>query len=114
MPVPYVPTLGPVRQEDPPPDLFEAAVDIAGTGRFLPYDKDRRWSSTRTEHVLMQAGTVGPVFTVLHDGRVAGAIGPMETLSLRRSARLADEPSRPSCRTAVRTAPWHGCRHYRS
>lgn len=29
----------------------------------------------------MRAGTVGPVLTVLHDGRVAGAIGPMETLA---------------------------------
>ncbi|WP_392876453.1 hypothetical protein [Streptomyces sp. LN499] len=27
----------------------------------------------------MQAGTVGPVLTVLHDGHVVGAIGPMET-----------------------------------
>ncbi|MER7051606.1 GNAT family N-acetyltransferase [Streptomyces sp. NPDC000351] len=29
----------------------------------------------------MQAGTVGPVLTVLHDGLVAGAIGPMETMN---------------------------------
>ncbi|MFF9157604.1 hypothetical protein ACF1AB_35890 [Streptomyces sp. NPDC014846] len=42
MPVAYVPTLGPVRQGDLLSRLFEAGVDIAGTGRFLPYDKDRR------------------------------------------------------------------------
>ncbi|MFD8809571.1 GNAT family N-acetyltransferase [Streptomyces sp. NPDC059597] len=28
----------------------------------------------------MRAGTVGPVLTVLHEGQVAGAIGPMETM----------------------------------
>ncbi|MFE2603579.1 GNAT family N-acetyltransferase [Streptomyces mirabilis] len=55
MPVPYVPTLGPVRREDPLPGLFEAVVEVAGTGRFLPYDKDRRWSDTKAEHVLVDA-----------------------------------------------------------
>lgn len=29
----------------------------------------------------MQAGNVGPVLTVTHDGQVAGAIGPMETIT---------------------------------
>ncbi|MFD0208977.1 GNAT family N-acetyltransferase [Streptomyces hirsutus] len=29
----------------------------------------------------MRAGAVGPVLTVLHDGRVASAIGPMETMT---------------------------------
>ncbi|MGD6741851.1 GNAT family N-acetyltransferase [Streptomyces sp. BH106] len=53
MPVPYVPTLGPVRPQDPIPDLFEAVVEAAGTGRFLPYDKDRRWSETKTERLLV-------------------------------------------------------------
>ncbi|MFJ4469641.1 GNAT family N-acetyltransferase [Streptomyces sp. NPDC089424] len=55
MPVPYVPTLGPHRPEDPLPELFEAVVAEAGTGRFLPHDKDRRWSDTKTEHVLVDA-----------------------------------------------------------
>ncbi|NBM15777.1 GNAT family N-acetyltransferase [Streptomyces sp. GC420] len=54
MPVPYVPTLGPVRREDPIPDLFEAVVETAGTGRFLPYDKDRRWADRKTERVLVE------------------------------------------------------------
>ncbi|WP_327657408.1 GNAT family N-acetyltransferase [Streptomyces sp. NBC_00483] len=53
MPVPYVPTLGPVRPQDPIPDLFEAVVEAAGTGRFLPYDKDRRWSETKAERLLV-------------------------------------------------------------
>jgi hypothetical protein len=38
----HVPMLGPVRWEDPLPELFEAVVEAAGTGGFLPYDKDRR------------------------------------------------------------------------
>ncbi|MFD9433751.1 GNAT family N-acetyltransferase [Streptomyces sp. NPDC060002] len=55
MPVPYVPTLGPVLRDDPLPDLFEAVVETAGTGRFLPYDKDRRWSDAKAERVLVDA-----------------------------------------------------------
>lgn len=55
MPVPYVPTLGPVHPDDPVPDLLAAVVETAGTGRFLPYDKDRRWSDTKTERVLTDA-----------------------------------------------------------
>ncbi len=55
MPVPYVPTLGPVRPCDPLPDLFEAVVEVAGSGRFLPYDKDRRWSAIKPERVLVDA-----------------------------------------------------------
>ncbi|MGW3135017.1 GNAT family N-acetyltransferase [Streptomyces sp. NPDC001139] len=52
MTVPYVPTLGPARRDDPLHDLFEAVVENAGTDRFLPWDKDQRWSDTKTEHVL--------------------------------------------------------------
>jgi GNAT superfamily N-acetyltransferase len=55
MPVPYVPTLGPARPGDPLPELFEAVVEVAGTGRFLPYDKDRRWFDRKAERVLVDA-----------------------------------------------------------
>ncbi|MFE5143571.1 GNAT family N-acetyltransferase [Streptomyces fagopyri] len=55
MPVPYVPTLGPVHPGNPITDLFAAVVEAAGTGRFLPYDKDRRWSDRKTEQVLVDA-----------------------------------------------------------
>ncbi|MFD7058484.1 GNAT family N-acetyltransferase [Streptomyces sp. NPDC059906] len=55
MPVPYVPTLGPARWGDPLHELLEAVVDNAGTGRFLPHDKDRRWGATKTERVLADA-----------------------------------------------------------
>lgn len=55
MPVPYVPTLGPVRREDPIPDLFEAVVETAGDRPVSPYDKDRRWSDRKAERVLVEA-----------------------------------------------------------
>ncbi|GAA2274189.1 hypothetical protein GCM10010415_46930 [Streptomyces atrovirens] len=55
MPVPYVPTLGPVRRDDSVHELFEAVVETAGTDRFLPYDKDRRWFERKTEHVMADA-----------------------------------------------------------
>ncbi|MET9127791.1 GNAT family N-acetyltransferase [Streptomyces sp. NPDC004528] len=61
MPVPFVPTLGPVHPASPLPDLFAAVVKAAGSDRFLPYDKDRRWSDRKTEQVLVDA---------IHHGRL--------------------------------------------
>lgn len=55
MPVPYVPTLGPVHPGNPLPDLFDAVVKVSGTDRFLPHDKDRRWSDRKAEQVLVDA-----------------------------------------------------------
>ncbi|MFF3415826.1 GNAT family N-acetyltransferase [Streptomyces sp. NPDC002698] len=52
MPVPYIPTLGPVHPDDPHLGLLEAVVANAVTGRSLPYDKDRRWSEAKTERVV--------------------------------------------------------------
>ncbi|MGH3773072.1 MAG: GNAT family N-acetyltransferase [Pseudonocardiaceae bacterium] len=49
--VPYVPTLGPVHPRALSAELFDAVVDVAGTGKFLPHDKDRRWSSTKDEQI---------------------------------------------------------------
>ncbi len=50
--VPYVPTLGPVHPAGLGPELFTDVVAVAGTGRFLAHDKDRRWSDTKVESVL--------------------------------------------------------------
>lgn len=50
--VPYVPTLGPVHPAGLGLQLFADVIDVAGTGRFLAYDKDRRWSDTKDETVL--------------------------------------------------------------
>ena len=49
---PYVPTLGPVHPEAVTADLFADVIQVAGTGRFLPHDKDRRWASHKEEQVL--------------------------------------------------------------
>ncbi|MGW9496600.1 GNAT family N-acetyltransferase [Streptomyces prasinus] len=65
MPVPYVPTLGPVHPHSPFPDLFDAVLEAAGTGGFLPHDKDCRWSATKTERVLVDAVEHGPDQTLI-------------------------------------------------
>lgn len=41
-PVPYVPTLGPMHPAAITPGLWNQVVDVSGTGRFLPHDKDAR------------------------------------------------------------------------
>ncbi|MFH8573046.1 GNAT family N-acetyltransferase [Streptomyces sp. NPDC017993] len=55
MPVPYVPTLGPVHPEALGPGLFADIVRVAGTGSFLRYDKDQRWAERKDETVLPEA-----------------------------------------------------------
>jgi len=57
---PYVPTLGPVRPEAIVPGLFADVIGIAGTGRFLLHDKDRRWAGRKDEQVLAGAITQEP------------------------------------------------------
>jgi GNAT superfamily N-acetyltransferase len=52
---PYVPTLGPAHPQAIAPQLFADAVEITGTGRFLSYDKDRRWAASKDKHVLAGA-----------------------------------------------------------
>ncbi|WP_344899565.1 GNAT family N-acetyltransferase [Actinomadura meridiana] len=34
-------------------ELFDAVLDVAHSGRFLPFDKDRRWAATKDEWVLV-------------------------------------------------------------
>jgi GNAT superfamily N-acetyltransferase len=54
---PYVPTLGPARPQAVTPGLFADVIGIAGTGLFLPHDKDRRWAGRKDEQVLAEAIT---------------------------------------------------------
>jgi len=63
--VPYVPTLGPVGPGALSAELFNAVVDVADTGRFLPYDKDRRWSNSKDERVLVEEIIHEPGRTVI-------------------------------------------------
>ncbi|HEU5389259.1 MAG TPA: hypothetical protein VFV73_25505 [Streptosporangiaceae bacterium] len=60
MTAPYVPALGPVHRAAVTPGLFANVIEIAGTGRFLPHDKDRRWAGRKDEHVLAEAITAEP------------------------------------------------------
>ena len=60
MTAPYVPTLGPAHPQAIAPQLFADAVEITGTGLFLPHDKDRRWGDRKDEHVLAGAITQQP------------------------------------------------------
>ncbi|WP_116215164.1 GNAT family N-acetyltransferase [Streptomyces olivoreticuli] len=62
---PYVPTIGPVHPDTLGLELFADITDIADTGRFLPYDKDRRWSDTKTESVLVEDVGHGPHETLI-------------------------------------------------
>jgi GNAT superfamily N-acetyltransferase len=52
---PYVPTLGSVHPRAVTTDVFADVIKIAGTGRPLPYDKDRRWADRKDEQVLPEA-----------------------------------------------------------
>jgi GNAT superfamily N-acetyltransferase len=52
---PYVPALGPAHPATVTPGLFDEVIEIAGTGRFLPHDKDRRWADRKDEHVITGA-----------------------------------------------------------
>ncbi|MGB6164910.1 MAG: hypothetical protein WCF33_24215 [Pseudonocardiaceae bacterium] len=63
--VPYVPTLGPVVPGALSAELFNAVVDVADTGLFLPYDKDRRWSRMKDEWVIVNEIIHEPDRTVI-------------------------------------------------
>lgn len=63
--VPYVPTLGPVGPGALSVELFNAVVDVADTGLFLPYDKDRRWSRMKDELVIVKEIIHEPDRTVI-------------------------------------------------
>ncbi|MFJ8948282.1 GNAT family N-acetyltransferase [Streptomyces sp. NPDC102395] len=53
MSVPYLPTLGPLHPDAVSADLLDAIASVAGTGQFLPHDKDRRWSDHKDERLLV-------------------------------------------------------------
>ncbi|MBD0736958.1 GNAT family N-acetyltransferase [Streptomyces sp. CBMA29] len=73
---PYVPTIGPVHPSVLTDDLFADTLRAAGSRRFLPYDKDLRWSGTKDESVLTDAVVHRPGETLIptHLARGAGTI----------------------------------------
>jgi hypothetical protein len=62
---PYVPTLGPVAPGALTAKMFPDVIAVSGTGRFLRYDKDRRWSGRKDEHVIAGQITHSPTLTVI-------------------------------------------------
>jgi GNAT superfamily N-acetyltransferase len=62
---PYVPTLGPVQPGALSAEIFDAIMSVAGTGRFLPYDKDQRWSARKEEQVIAGEVIHRPDLTVI-------------------------------------------------
>lgn len=63
--VPYVPTLGPVHPDALCPELFDDIVAASRTGRFLPFDKDRRWSHRKDHAVLVKEIVHQPNRTII-------------------------------------------------
>jgi GNAT superfamily N-acetyltransferase len=87
--VPYVPTLGPVYPEAVTAGLFADVAGVAGTSRFLPYDKDCRWGGSKDSQLLTRAITHEPGLVLL------------PTLSIRRAARVKVHIYSLDPRTAV-------------
>ncbi|MDQ7802654.1 GNAT family N-acetyltransferase [Amycolatopsis sp. A133] len=94
--VPVVPTLGPVHPDTLQPEVFDEIVDAARTGEMLPFDKERRWSATKSETVLVDEIVHRPDLTIIPtlNHRGAGMIkthvyGSLEldTAALRAATR---------------------------
>lgn len=63
--VPVVPTLGPVHPDTLQPEVFDEIVAAARTGQMLPFDKERRWSATKSETVLVDEIVHRPDLTII-------------------------------------------------
>jgi GNAT superfamily N-acetyltransferase len=63
--VPSVPTLGPVHPEADLPKLFQAVVSVAGSGTWVPYDKDRRWFAVKGKYVITAEIIHRPGLTII-------------------------------------------------
>jgi GNAT superfamily N-acetyltransferase len=62
---PYVPTLGPVAPAALAAGMFDEIIAVSGTGSFLPYDKDQRWSDRKREHVIASEIIQFPATTII-------------------------------------------------
>ncbi|GAA3851039.1 GNAT family N-acetyltransferase [Amycolatopsis tucumanensis] len=67
--VPYVPVLGPAHPDLCTPemfiDVFTEVLTASRTGVALPFDKDRRWSPTKDDTVLMDEIVHRPDHTII-------------------------------------------------
>ncbi|OKJ97877.1 GNAT family N-acetyltransferase [Amycolatopsis sp. CB00013] len=63
--VPYVPTLGPVHPDTFEPAVFDEVLSAAAAGVMLPFDKESRWSATKSETVLTDEIVHRPDLTII-------------------------------------------------
>lgn len=63
--VPYVPTLGPVHPDALDPEVFDEVIAATVAGVMLPFDKDRRWSISKAETVLVDEIVHRPDLTIV-------------------------------------------------
>src|SRR5947199_9821474 len=63
--VPVVPTLGPVHPDTLGPEIFHDVLAAAVTGTVLPFDKERRWSTVKSETVLVDEIIHRPDLTIV-------------------------------------------------
>ena len=93
--VPFVPTIGPVHPDALAIDLFSDMINVAGTHRFLAYDKDRRWFDAKGETLLTKAvvhsphETLFPVLSCREAGSVSVHVYGAHPDSLDTARRLA-------------------------
>ncbi|MFC0041335.1 hypothetical protein [Actinomadura rayongensis] len=112
---PYVPTLGPVPPGAVKAELFDSVLGLARTGRFLRFDKDRRWMDTKDEFVILDevvhtaAETIVPALTrssattstAWWTARSLGRPVRSPTLSARTAFNSSISASRPGTRTGL-------------
>jgi hypothetical protein len=48
----HLPILGALHPKAVGPHVLRDVLAIAGTGQFLPYDKDRRWGGEKDESIM--------------------------------------------------------------
>ncbi len=93
--VPFVPTIGPVHPEVLAESVFTDILNVATTGRFLPYDKDIRWFAAKDEAVLADAvvhepdGTLIPTLSRRGSGRIKVHVYDSRTDALATAAERA-------------------------
>ncbi|MEU6173873.1 GNAT family N-acetyltransferase [Streptantibioticus parmotrematis] len=101
---PVVPTLGPVHPHALTVDLFEATVVAAATERhFLPYDKDRRWSTEKQEAVLLNDVVHHPDHTLIPTLLTRGR-GAVKVFAYGHRSDILDQ----AVELAVKLAAVHG------
>ena len=111
--VPLVPTIGPVYPDEVGPELFSDVISVAGTDRYLGYDKDRRWFDTKTESVLvddiihLQHETWLPVLSRRGAGSVCVYVYSMSRDDHQGARQLASKV-RSTHRAATASVVWLG------